>query len=93
MRAPSSGNRFFATSGVDPAQHNKDQCLFHQAAFYSELKCKVGNIVDTDTALCTNLDIDGVPIVSHAHVPRPLTNLSPPLHFSVFPTIGESGFI
>jgi hypothetical protein len=66
---------------------------FHRVAFYSQLKCKVGNIVDKVTALCINFDIDDAPIVSHAHLPHQLTNLSPPLHFFVFPTIGESGFI
>jgi hypothetical protein len=91
--ADSSGDRFFAASGVEHPQHNKDQCRFHRVAFYSQLKCKVGNIVDKVTALCINFDIDDAPIVSHAHSPHQLTNLSPPLHFSVFPTIGESGFI
>jgi hypothetical protein len=36
---------FFAASGVQHAQHNQDQFCFRRAAFYSQLKSKVGNIL------------------------------------------------
>jgi hypothetical protein len=35
---------------TEHAQHNKDQCRFRRAAFYSQLEGKVGNIVDKATA-------------------------------------------
>ena len=58
--ADSSGNRhgFFAASGVDHKQHNHDQFCLCRAAFYSQLKSKVGNIIAKATALRINSDID-----------------------------------
>jgi hypothetical protein len=73
---------FYTVSGVEHAQHNKDQFRFRRAAFHSQLKSKVGNILAKTTALCINLNIDDAPISSRT--PLPLTNLSPPLHFPLF---------
>jgi hypothetical protein len=36
---------FFAASGVEQAQHNQDWFRFRSAAFYSQLKSKVVNIL------------------------------------------------
>ena len=48
---------------------------FHSAAFYSQLKSKVGNILTKGTDLLINLNIDDAPIVtSHTHT------LTPPTH-------------
>jgi hypothetical protein len=53
---------------------------FRRAAFYSQLKSKVGSIRAKATVLRINLDIDGAPIASHKHThPRTLSNISPPL--------------
>ncbi len=54
---------------------------FRSAAFYFQLKSKVGNILAKATALLINLNIDGAPIAAshtHTHTPLPLTNLSSP---------------
>ena len=40
---------FFAASGVEHAQHKQDHFRFRGAAFYSQLKSKVGNILAKDT--------------------------------------------
>ncbi len=40
---------FFAASRVQHAQHNKDQFRFRLDAFYSQLKSKVGNILNPPT--------------------------------------------
>jgi hypothetical protein len=46
--ADSSGletTRYFAVAGVEHAQHNHDQFRFCRAAFYSQLKSKISNIL------------------------------------------------
>ena len=48
-------------------QHNQDQFRFRRAAFYSQLKSKVGNILAKATALPINLNTDGAPIASRVH--------------------------
>jgi hypothetical protein len=58
--ADSSGNhRYFAAAGVDHAQHNQNQFRFRRAAFYSQLKSKVGNILAKVIVLYINLHIVG----------------------------------
>jgi hypothetical protein len=47
------GDRFFAASGVQLAQSN--QFHYRRAAFYSQLKSKVGNILTKAAALHNNL--------------------------------------
>ena len=61
-------DRFFAASGVQPAQHTSGG-LFHFkcAAFLSQLKAKVGSTLAKAGALRVNLNIDGAPITSHTH--------------------------
>jgi hypothetical protein len=67
--ADSSGNRhrISAASGVNHKQHNQDQFCLCRAAFYSQLKAKVGNIIAKATALRINPDIDDAPIASREH--------------------------
>jgi len=55
-------DRFFATSGVQLAQTNHFH--YRRAAFSSQLKSKVVNILAKTTSLRVNLNIDGVPIPS-----------------------------
>ena len=74
-------DRFCAASGVEHARHNQHQFRFRRAAFYSQLKSKVGNILAKATALRINLIIDGAPVASHTHTPLPLTNFSCLIHF------------
>ena len=60
-------DRFFAASGVQLAQ--SDCGLFHlrRAAFSSQLKSKVGNILTKAAALRILLNIDGAPVSSRSH--------------------------
>ena len=63
--ADSSGNRpLFCSFTPDQGQFR-----FRRAAFYSQLKSKVGNLLAKATALRINLNIDGAPIASRAHTP------------------------
>ncbi len=57
-------DRFFAASGVQLAQTNRDQFHFRRAAFWSQLKSKVGLTLDKDAALRITINLDGVPITS-----------------------------
>ena len=61
-------DRFFAASGVQPAQSTSGG-LFHikRAAFLSQLRSKVGSTLAKAAALRVNLDIDGTPITSRTH--------------------------
>jgi hypothetical protein len=58
---------FFAGSGVQLAQSNRGQFHYRRAAFSSQLKSKVGNILAKDAALRINLNLDGAPIPSKSH--------------------------
>jgi hypothetical protein len=58
-------DRFFATSGVQLAQTNHFH--YRRAAFSSQLKSKVGHILDKASALRVNLNIDGAPRASRSH--------------------------
>ena len=61
-------DRFFAASGVQPAQSTSGG-LFHfrRAAFLAQLRGKVGSTLTKATALRVNLNIDGAPITSRTH--------------------------
>jgi hypothetical protein len=68
---------FFAASGVELAQSNTSgQFHFRRAAFCSQLKAKVGNILAKSAALRVALNIDDAPIASRSHSPITLSNLS-----------------
>jgi hypothetical protein len=84
LQAHRESDRFFAASGVQLAQTTSG--LFHfrlyrRAAFSSQLKVRVGNILAKAAALCINLNIDGASIASkshthpsHSQTPRLLTS-------------------
>jgi hypothetical protein len=75
-----------AASGVEHAQHNLGQEQFKfgflRAAFHSQLKSKIGDILTKVTALCT-IHTSMVSLSLHVHTltPPQLTNLVPPLCF------------
>jgi hypothetical protein len=60
-------DRFFTTSGVQLPQHDRDQFHYRRAAFSSQLKSKVDNILVKTAALRINLNIDGSPVDSKSH--------------------------
>ena len=59
--------RFFAASGVELAQSTSGQFHYKRAAFSSQLKSKVGNILAKAEALRITLNIDGAPVASRSH--------------------------
>jgi hypothetical protein len=63
----SSGDRFFTVSGVQLAQHDRDQFHFRRAAFSAQIKAKVGSTLAKAAVLRINLNIDGSPITSRTH--------------------------
>ena len=67
-------DRFLAASGVQLAQTNFH---FRRAAFSSQLKSRVGNILAKAAALLIVLNIDGAPIASRSHSPITHSKLSP----------------
>jgi hypothetical protein len=60
-------DRFFAASGVHPAQTQRDMFHFRHAAFSHQLKGKVGLVLAKTVALRINLNLDGEPITSKSH--------------------------
>ena len=67
LQAHRDTDRFFATSGVQSAQSDRDQFHFHRAAFSHQLKTKVGLALVKAAALRINLNIDGESITSKSH--------------------------
>jgi hypothetical protein len=67
LQAHRDTDRFFAASGVQLAQHDRGQFHYRRAAFSSQLKSKVGNILAKAAALRITLNIDGAPIASKSH--------------------------
>ena len=67
LQAHRETNRFFAASGVQLAQSDRVQFHYKRAAFSSQLKSKVGNILAKAAALRIVLNIDGAPIASKSH--------------------------
>ena len=65
---------FFAASGVQLAQSTSGHFQYKRAAFSSQLKSKVGNILAKAAALRITLNIDGAPVASRSHThPTPIT--------------------
>ena len=60
-------DRFFAASGVQLAQSTSGQFHFKRAAFSSQLKSKVGNILVKASALRITLNVDDTPMASRSH--------------------------
>ena len=70
--------------------HNQDLFRLRRAAFYSQIKSKVGNILAKVIALRINLNINDTSIASRTHsslLSLPLTNLSSPILSSLFLSI------
>ena len=60
-------DRFFEDSGVQLAQSTSGLFHLRRAAFFSQFKAKVGNILDKTASLRIKLNIDGEPIASRSH--------------------------
>ncbi len=60
-------DRFFAVSGVQPAQSNRGTFHFKRAAFLGQLKAKIGSSLAKAAGLSVNLNIDDTPITSRSH--------------------------
>jgi hypothetical protein len=60
-------DRFFAVSGVQLAQSNRDQSHYHRVTFSSILKSKCCSILAKAAGLRITLNMDGAPIVSQTH--------------------------
>jgi hypothetical protein len=67
LQAHRETDRFFAASGVQPAQSDRDQFHFRRAVFSSGLKRKVGLSLAKTAAFRINLNLDGTPIASKSH--------------------------
>ena len=67
LQAHRETDHFFAASGVQVAQSHRSQFHFRRAAFSSQLKSKVGNILAKAAALRITSNIDGAPIASKSH--------------------------
>jgi hypothetical protein len=74
LQAHRETDRFFATSGVQSAQSDRDQFHFHRAAFSHQLKTKVGLALVKAAALRINLNIDGASIASKLSLHRFIIN-------------------
>ena len=69
LQAHRETDRFFAGSGVQPAQYTCGGIFtFKRAAFLSQLKAKVGSTLAKAAALRVNLNIDDAPITSRSHI-------------------------
>jgi hypothetical protein len=60
-------DRFFAASGVQLPQHDRDQLHFRLAAFVQQLKIRVGLDLTKEASLRITLNLDGTPITSKSH--------------------------
>jgi hypothetical protein len=67
LQAHRETDRFFAASGVPLVQSTSDQFHFKRAAFSSQLRSKVGNILAKAAALRITLNVDDAPVASRSH--------------------------
>ncbi len=67
LQAHRETDHFFASSGAQVVQSNRDQFHYLRAVFSSQLKTKVGSTLPKAAALCVNLNLDGAPITSRTH--------------------------
>jgi len=67
LQAHRETDRFFAGSGVQFSQTQRDMFHFRCAAFSAHLKAKVGSTLAKVEALRIILNIDGSPITSRTH--------------------------
>ena len=76
-------DRFFASSGVQFAKHDRGLFHFHRSVFSSQIKKRVAlALVKTET-LRFMLNIDGVPITSKSHTHPSHSQTSCPLTSSL----------
>jgi hypothetical protein len=66
-------DRFFATSGVQLAQHNSGLFHFLRSVYSAQLKSKCGNLRSKTADLRINLNLDGAPITSQSYTNLTLT--------------------
>jgi hypothetical protein len=71
-------DRFFAVSGVQLAQSDRDQFHFRRVVFTQQLKSRVDLTLTKETTLRITLNLDGAPITSksHTHPSHPQTSRS-----------------
>ena len=68
LQAHRETDRFFAASGVQPAQHTSGGLFTHKrGAFLAQLKSKIGSTFAKAAVMSVNLNIDGAPITSRSH--------------------------
>jgi hypothetical protein len=67
LQAHRETDRFFAASGLQLAQSTSGHFHYRRAAFSSQLKSKIGNILAKAAALRITLNIDGAPLASRSH--------------------------
>ena len=67
LQAHRETDRFFAASGVQLAQTDRDQYHYHRAAVSSQIKNRVVLTLTKTTVLRININIDGTPIISRTH--------------------------
>ena len=67
LQAHRETDRFFAASGVQLAQTDRDQYHYHHTDVSSQLKSRVGLALAKAAALRITLNLDGVPITSKSH--------------------------
>ncbi len=67
LQAHRETDRFFAASGVQLPQTNRGLFHYRRAAFSSQLKSRVANILTKAEALRINLNIDDTPLASRSH--------------------------
>ena len=60
-------DRFFATSGVQFVETDRDQFHFHHATVSAQLKSRVGLPLDKVEVLRITFNSDGSPIISKSH--------------------------
>jgi hypothetical protein len=83
LQAYRETDRFFAASGVQIAQPTSGQFHFRRAAFSSQLKPKVGNILTKTAALRINLNGPPIDSKSHGHPSHSQTSRSLTSHLSL----------
>jgi hypothetical protein len=68
LQAHRETDRFFAASGVQPAQHTSGGHFpFKRGVFLAQLKSRIGTTLAKAAAMRVNLNIDGAPITSRSH--------------------------
>jgi hypothetical protein len=67
LQAHRETDRFFAVSGVQLAQTDRDQFHFRHTVFSQQLTGKVGLTLTKAAVLRINLNLDGAPIASKSH--------------------------